>query len=434
LKARAFTPRDAAGVAALHARVHPASGWASPADYEAYLREMLLGNPWLDPEIPSWVVEDGGRIAGFLGVMPRRMRFAGRPLRVAVSCQFMVEPETRASFAALELLRRFFAGPQDLSIADGANDASRVLWEASGGIASPLHALHWVRLLRPAQGLLSLAGERMRRLRAVASPLAAALDACIALGQRGAERAAARFSALDRNRDGYISREEARDAAWAGRFREVDLDKDGRLSRSEFDALPGDALELREEPLDAAALVQAFQVIRDGTLRPDYDRPALEWLLAQARAKRRHGELQGAIARDWSGRIAGWFLYYLNGAVSQVLQIGARPGALNAVFEQLARHARSRGARSLEGRMEPQLTAILPGKRCLMQGRAISTLLHARDQGLLVPLLRGDAFFSRLEGEWWMRFAGEPRATLMSSTSTSFGPVRPVVQCPHVGA
>jgi hypothetical protein len=69
-----------------------------------------------------------------------------------------------------------------------------------------------------------------------------------------------------------------------------------------------------------------------------------------------------------------------------------------------------------------------------MQSRAISTLLHVRDQSLLVPLLRGDAFFSRLEGEWWMRFAGEPRATLISSTSTSFGAVRPVVQCPHVGA
>ena len=377
MKARAFAPRDAAGVAALHARVYPASEWPSPADYEAYLREVLLGNPWLDPQMPSWVIEDGGRIAGFLGVMPRRMRFAGRPLRVAVSCTFMVEPETRASFAALELLRRFFAGPQDLSIADGANDASRALWEASGGIASPLHSLHWVRLLRPAQGLLSLAGGRLRRFAALARPIAALLDACVP----------AKFH-----------------------------------------------VQYQEEPLDAAGLCEALKEIRQGALRPDYDPASLDWLLAQARAKRRHGELQGAIARDGSDRIAGWFLYYLNGAVSQVLQLGARPGALNAVFEQLARHARRRGARALEGRMEPQLTAVLQGKRCLMQSRAISTLLHARDQGLLLPLLRGDALFSRLEGEWWMRFAGEPRATLSPGSSTSFGAVRPVVQCPHVGA
>jgi hypothetical protein len=43
-----------------------------------------------------------------------------------------------------------------------------------------------------------------------------------------------------------------------------------------------------------------------------------------------------------------------------------------------------------------------------MQNRAIWTLLHAREQSVLVPFLRGDAFFSRLEGDWWMRFAGEP--------------------------
>ena len=57
--------------------------------------------------------------------------------------------------------------------------------------------------------------------------------------------------------------------------------------------------------------------------------------------------------------------------------------------------------------MEPSLTVALQGKRVLMQNRAVSTLLHARDQSLLVPFLRGDAFFSRLEGEWWMRFSGE---------------------------
>jgi hypothetical protein len=68
-----------------------------------------------------------------------------------------------------------------------------------------------------------------------------------------------------------------------------------------------------------------------------------------------------------------------------------------------------------------------------MQHRGISTLLHARDQSLLVPFLRGDAFFSRLEGEWWMRFGGEQEPA-MSSRSASFAAVRPGIQLPHVGA
>jgi hypothetical protein len=61
--------------------------------------------------------------------------------------------------------------------------------------------------------------------------------------------------------------------------------------------------------------------------------------------------------------------------------------------------------------MDPQLAATVQGKHCIMQSRGISTLLHARDAALLVPLLRGDAFFSRLEGEWWMRFSGEGAAS-----------------------
>ena len=49
------------------------------------------------------------------------------------------------------------------------------------------------------------------------------------------------FSALDRNNDGYISRDEARDVPWSNRFSELDKDNDGRLSRSEFEAMGGAA-------------------------------------------------------------------------------------------------------------------------------------------------------------------------------------------------
>jgi len=352
LRIRELTAADVAPVAALHARAYPQHNWPSEAACAAYIRELLLHNPWRDPELPSWVAEEGPRLVGFFGVLPRRMRFRERSVRVAVGCQLMVDPEHRRSFAALELMRRFLAGPQDLSVADGANDASRQCWEACGGLASPLHTLHWVRLLRPARGLLHLAGGRALNL--LGAPLAALADACLRFGAR-----------------------------------------------------PGPALH--EEPLDAAGLAEAIERHRSAFgLRPDYDAAGLDWLLAQARAKRRHGELQGALLRGRGGRTAGWFLYYLNNGVSKVLSVGGGRSELPGVLEALFEHARSRGAAALEGRLEPHLVFALKGKRCLLQNRGIATLLHARDPALLVPFLRGDALFTRLEGEWWTRFNGEP--------------------------
>ena len=360
MRVREFTAQDAAAVAALYARTHPESTWPSEAACAAYFRDLLLQNPWRDAQMPSWVAEEQARIVGFFGVLPRRMRFHERVVRVAVGCQLMVDAEHRRSFAALELMKRFFSGPQDLSIADGANDASRRCWEACGGLTSQLHTLHWVRLLQPARGLLHLAAGPT--VASLGAPLAALADACLRFG--------------------------------------------GRRHPT-----------LREEPLDAAGLGEAIHQVRAAfTLRPHYEPGALEWLLAQARAKSRHGSLEGALLRDRGARAVGWFLYYLNSGVSKVLTVGGARGELPAVLEALFAHARARRAAALEGRLEPHVAAALKGKRCLLQNRGIATLLHASDPALLVPFLRGDALCTRLEGEWWTRFNGEPAANAARDT------------------
>jgi hypothetical protein len=352
-----FRAEDAPAVAALHAQAFPEAPWSSEAARAAYFRDVLLGSPWSDPALPSLVARDGERLAGFFGVMPRRMRCGERSLRVAVGCQFMVDPRCRDGLLALRLMRAFLAGPQDLSVADGANEASRALWVAAGGISSALQELHWLLLLRPAQSLWQRAARRRPALGALGAPLAALADACVA-----------------------------------------------RL----LAAAPDRAL--RREPLDARGLLAALEETRRGfALRPDYDLASLEWLLAQAAAKKRHGELHGALVRDARG-IAGWYLYYFGRATSQVLQIGARREAAAAVLGCLVREARERGALALEGRVEPALAAALAASSCLLQSRGSAVLLHAREAELLLPFLRGDAFFSRLDGEWWLRFSGDAAA------------------------
>lgn len=48
---------------------------------------------------------------------------------------------------------------------------------------------------------------------------------------------ASSFAEMDRNKDGYLSRNEVHDAPWNNRFSELDRDNDGRISQSEFEAL-----------------------------------------------------------------------------------------------------------------------------------------------------------------------------------------------------
>jgi hypothetical protein len=355
---RTFEPDDAAAVAALFEHIYPQSRWAVRNDLAKYIREMFCANPWRDPEIPSWVAHQDGELIGFLGVMPRPMMHGKQVIRAAVGCQFLVHPEKRHSLAAVQLLRSYLQGPQDISLADGANAVSGKLWETMGGLVSPIHSLAWIKVLRPAQGALRLAGTRRRWLAPLAKlgePLAALADACVARA-------------------------------------------------------PSFRLEpqLCEHDLDASSLRAALDEHANRfVLRPHYDPASLDWLLGQVAAKKRHGRLQGRLVRDPDGRLAGWFLYYLDTGLSRVMQLAARPDRVRPVLEHLFHHANERGTLALEGRMDARFSRELGDMNCLFRNCGELTLLHARDPSVLAPLLSGNAFFSRLEGEWWLRFHGE---------------------------
>ena len=374
---RPLATGDLPAVAQLFSRVYPQTHWNSPAECEAYFHQMFFGHPWVDERLPSWVAMEGARAVGFIGVMPRPMRLRGRALQAAVVTQLMVEQEKRHGVVAAQLLRKALAGPQALTISDGANESSRKMWEALGGLTSTLYSLQWRRLLRPARSALQRASSLHGRAAALlATPVAVLADAY-----------AAHYRALR------------------------------RPSR------------LVEEPLEAAALLDALErTAQRVALSPDYDQASLDWLLAQARGKRRYGELHACLLRERGGAIAGWFLYYANAGTSKVLQLHAHEGAEHAVLDHLFQHAWRRGATVIEGRMEPRLARVLGQRHCLFQSTSAFALVHSRDADVLGALAHGDAFFSRLEGEWWMRFNGEPRdlaANTAGSTNLSLKVMRP---------
>ena len=357
---RTFTEDDVPGAAALFARVYPERCWSSRAAYESYLREILFDNPWRDPELPSWVAEEAGRICGFYAVVPRRMHLRGRPLRVAMGCQFFVDPDQRHGLTALQLLKACISGPQDLTLTDGADEKSRRMWIGIGGTAPLLYSLYWTRPLRPARYVLSRLDERATlppALTFAARPLAALADAL-----------AARLHPK--------------------RF---------RFHRQET--------ELVEDALDPATMLAHLpEVLRGSTLQPVCDARSLAWLLEQTARKTHFGRLRARAVRDRE-RLLGWYLYHVQaGAVSEVVQIAAREGCFDQVLLRLLADAWREGAAALRGRLDPRYAQELSHRHCWFRSSSPWTLVHSRHADVLAAIQQGEAFLSRLEGGWWLHF------------------------------
>jgi hypothetical protein len=373
---RVLAASDLPAAAALFARVYPEQRWGSRNACESYFREMLFGNPWRELDLPSWVAEEDGRLVGLYAVMPRRMRLRGRALRVAVGCQFMVDPERRRSLIALQLAQACLRGPQDLTLVDGASDQTRRMWSGVGGSVSLLHSLHWTRPLRPARYALSLLAQRALpgAMTQAARPLAAAAD-------------------------------------WLA----------ARLRPNRFyrEAAPADpALDAR------TMLAHLPEMLHDCPLRPDYDPGPLAWLLEQAARKTRHGSLRARAVRS-GGRLLGWYLYYLQrGGAGEVLQVAARSGAFDQVLRRLLADAWRQGAAALRGRLDPRYAQELSARHCWFKWDSTWLLAHSRHAEVLAAVQQGNAFLSRLDGEWWLRFLGEPDPHAGGAPSSAGGPWR----------
>lgn len=360
VRIRPFAEQDIPAVVALFEQVYPQYRWPSRAGCEQYFREIFFRNPWRHLDLPSWVADQRGDIAGFAGVVPRHMTFAGRPLRVAVGTQFMVHPAARHSLIALQLVKALMSGPHDLFLTDGSNEQARRLWLGTGGAVPILPNLDWTRLLRPARYLLSLL-ERAARRRPL---LQAARAPCVLVDAVAARLRPNRFVRSD----------------------------DG----------------LSDQPLDAAQMLAHMGEVtgRNGGLRPLLDQPSLKWLLDQAALKARHGRLRARAVFE-GDKLLGWFIYYASpGVVNEVLQLSARAGAYERVLQRLLVDAWRQGATALRGRLDPQHVQELSDRHCWFRREGAWTLLHSRHDDVVASIERGTAGFTRLDGEWWLRFLG----------------------------
>lgn len=350
---------DLDALVGLHRRAFGVAAGESDHRLASRLESLFFAHPWPDQRLPSLLYEeDDGEIVGCLGVMPRPMLLDGRPLLAAVSHDFMVAPDRRSTMAALELLRAFLAGPQELSIAEG-NEASRRLWTAMGGTTALAYSFRWTRLLRPARFALS----RWSR-RGLPGPLAMMLRPFGAAMDLAASRVA------------------------GSPFRR---------------ARPG--ADIVAEPLSTAALADGIdRFSKRRSLRPRYDPSALERVLAMAETCSDQGPLRGVLLRR-HGNVAGWYLYFPERpGIASVLQLVAAEDSALDVLDHLCEDARARGACALGGQVDPFLLPALADRACLVhRGTADRWLLvHGRNERALRALHLGHAFHSHLEGEFWL--------------------------------
>jgi Acetyltransferase (GNAT) family len=344
---------DLDAVAGLYERVVRSGSTTAGPDLRHWFERTLFDHPWTDPELPSLVaIDQDGRVVGMICSHARRMRIDGKPARLAVSGQLVVAPEARRAAAGALLMRSYLAGPQDLTITDGATEVVRVMWERLGGDAAPLQSVEWWRPLRPWRS--ATAAWELRRKRRLPAALHSTADV------------------LDRLTPSLVR--------------------------------PDGSARASVEPLTSAMLIAELPAItRRLRLVLDYDLRFVNWLLSELGAVTARGELRACLVRSGDGTALGYFVYYLvRGGISSVIAIAAPDENTTAsVFDALLDDALVGGASALHGRLEPRLVAPLARRRVLLRYGG-GALLHASNPAVLGLAASRHALLTRLEGEWWM--------------------------------
>jgi hypothetical protein len=139
-------------------------------------------------------------------------------------------------------------------------------------------------------------------------------------------------------------------------------------------------------------------------LRPEYDLPSFQWLIRHATEQKTHGDLQMEVVRGGDGELWGSYVYYVKpGRTAQTLQFAGKPRHRAQVLEHLFYRARRKGAVAVSGQGEPAFARWLARSHCVFTW-SNGVLIQSRNEKLLNAIHHGDAYLSRLEGEWWMRF------------------------------
>src|SRR5690606_8358992 len=287
------------------------------------IRAVYFDDPACHPDLPSHVyVDETGAVCGFIGVHALPMSLAGRPLRMALCSSIMVDGEKAGSLAGAKLLKTTLNGPQDLSFTDTASEVSLRMWRSLGATALAQHSLDWIRVIRPAAAMMDAASGRLPFLKYL-KPVAYPVD-----------RLLRRRMAADQSR-------------WIAM-----TDKQRRIGPT-------------TRTINAHQFAEIFTTCTESfLLRPAFALEDLTTLVRKALPKPSFGEAILSGVFDRNDTAIGAFLYHVrSNSTARVLQIVARQGLEDAVFDALIVDAARRGASLVRGRMQPNFMETILGRR-----------------------------------------------------------------------
>ncbi len=363
---RPYAAADSVAVAGLLVRAFAGNDGPAPAGMAPYLKEVYLDAPWVDPALSPRVMVAGGSIVGFLGVSALPMIAGPRRIRAAIISSLAVDPRAGDPTIGPRLLRDLRNAPQDAVLADRSNAVATTLLRSLGAEVMRAYSFDWIRTLRPAGLALETLASRFAPARLL-KPLTAPLDA-VAL-KKGLSSEDPRWSAPSRSR--------------------------AAESFADHDAAPGE--------IDAL-----FKRLLSGvTLRPDWSDADIATILAHAARKADLGAYTARVVTAPNGTAVGFFLYHLKpGRIAHVLQIMAVRGREGVVVDRAIAHATAAGAVAIRGRSTPVLLDALMSRRAIFVPE-LATVVWSRDQEVLQHFREGNAFFTGLAGENWMRLNGD---------------------------
>lgn len=359
---RELKREDLPQVADLYEYVMRSKVRKAPPGMAHYFERIFFDTPWYDPEIPSYVFEDDGKILGFAGSHVRKMLFKGKPIRMGVLGQLIADPDVRNMAVGAFLMKKYLSGPQEISSMETCADEMRLIWENLGGKTVHLNSLNYTRFFRPAKFAINQVFNR-GKLTSFKTPLRRTMDVADAVIR-------ATYKPLKAN------------------------------------VLPQDEELTVEKYLEYLPMIKGKRA-----LVPDYDLEFLQWQFFEMAQVKSKGPLYSFLVRDEQKHdVIGWYIYQMKDEdKGHIVQVEAKKGFEAKVLDHLFSDAQRRGATLLHGRIEPNIhVPLVKANRTWIHSRYDRTVVYSKNPELLLAYYTGDAMFTRMEGEFWMGFHLEP--------------------------